>query len=828
MFHRLRNVSIATQLYVSFFVIIALFIAVLLYSNAVINRVNVAHQRMADFVATRSAEVDSFETVFAQFDSTIQSLMLYHEFEIEMHPEIIAHHSEIISGLVHIMQDVTNSYIYLVNADNYISERNRLMGIGTMSAIQMNVQRLYHSVSEAFFFGGEPNWQTFVSIGVYSRVVEENIGRLRPYMYGEADELQTEIITILQDYSIQGFFIVFFVVGLSSFLAWATVKSFVLRISSIEKYVRRIKKGDLSKPAQGSDEISHLINDIIESMANVITSINQVSIESGEGSIALIDVTDFEGGYADALTKVNNLIENMEKHHAASLRTRLAEQNSLAKSRFLAHMSHEIRTPITAVLGISEIQLRNPHLPLPVMEAFAKIFDSANNLQGIINDILDISKIEANKMELVIAQYESTSLISDTVQLHVINLGDKDINFAIDINENMPAYLIGDELRTKQIINNLLSNAIKYTDSGDVKLSLHCERKQYSEVDLIIVVSDTGRGMTQTQIEALTDEYSRFHEQEDPRLIGTGLGMSITQGFISMMGGTLSVESTVGVGTTFRVVIPQVASRKEVIGKECADNLRNYESGALKGRRNEKITYASMSHGRVLVVDDVDANLYVAKELMSFYDLNVETALSGYIAIEKIKEGKTYDIIFMDYMMPDIDGVKTVRIIREMGYTGCIVAFTANAMIGAAEEFMKNGFNSFLPKPIQSAQLDAVLHKFIGANKGTAGKIPKKNRFMEPNSGMLAVVQKKFLSGQRDVMKKLEDAVASNDLQTAVYLTHTLKGLVLLMEVNDVGQMAGQLEAAFNEGTVNTELMQQLGIEIGKLISELEAVHEKA
>jgi len=715
---KLKNIQITARLYISFFVIISLFIIIILYSSSILNRVNSAHLHMMDFVVTRSVEVDLFEAVFEQFNRNIQSLVLYYELSIEMHESILAHHSGIISGFVREMQIITDRYIYLVNSDIYISEQNRLMGIGTMSAIQMSVQQLYRAVSDGFFAGGEPSLQQMVDIGIHTRVAQENIGRLRPYMDAEARDLQMEISEILQRYSTNALIVVILVVVLAVLLAWLAVKSFVVRIKSIEKLVLRIKQGDLSISVRETDEISRLVNDSISSMTEVIAKINQVAIENESGQMsARIDATDFEGSYREALTRVNNLIESIEKNHAANLRAALAEQNSLAKTRFLARMSHEIRTPITAVLGISEVQLRDPNLPLNIMEAFAKIFDSANNLQGIINDILDISRIESNKMDLIIGRYESSSLIWDTVQLHVINLADKEISFEIDVDENMPAYLIGDELRIKQIINNLMSNAFKYTDGGNVRLSLYCEYKNDDDVLLRIEVSDTGRGMTPSQIAILTDEYTRFHEQEDHLSAGTGLGMSIVQGFVDMMGGTLSVQSQVGKGTTICVAIPQMAAGKEVLGKEAADNLRNHEASALSHKWNSGLVYEPMPYGSVLVVDDVEANLYVAQELMSFYDLQIETAKSGQAAIDKIKSGKTYSVIFMDYMMPDMDGVEAAGKIRELDYKGYMVAFTANAMIGQAEKFIEQGFDSFLSKPIQSTQLDTILHKFIRAKQ---------------------------------------------------------------------------------------------------------------
>jgi len=246
-----------------------------------------------------------------------------------------------------------------------------------------------------------------------------------------------------------------------------------------------------------------------------------------------------------------------------------------------------------------------------------------------------------------------------------------------------------------------------------VCLDVRCERLQNQEVMLRIGVSDTGKGMTPEQLAVLSAEYTRFHEAEDRSTYGTGLGMSIVYGFVNMMRGTISVESTVGVGTLFRLAIPQIVAGTEVMGRVTAQNLREFNTANLRIQHATEITFESMSHASVLVVDDVDINLFVAQKLMHFYDLQVETALSGQLAIDKVNEGKTYDIIFMDHMMPGMSGVEAVRLIRGLGYSGIIVAFTANTMLGQAEEFIGDGFDDVLQKPIQSAQLDIILKKYI-------------------------------------------------------------------------------------------------------------------
>jgi len=546
-----------------------------------------------------------------------------------------------------------------------------------------------------------------------------------------------------------------------------------------------------------------------------------------------LDNSEIVAAYLQDMTIIKEMMEQKEK-------MQIAEENSQAKSKFLASVSHEIRTPITAVLGISEIQMQNPNLPIDVEEAFAKIYDSAGILLNIINDILDISRIEAGKMDIISARYEVSSVAIDTVQLHLVYLGSKRIKFVVDADENMPAYLTGDELRIKQVLNNVLSNAFKYTDVGTVTLRMYCEylddnHEVGADINLVISVIDTGKGMTESQLTALQDEYTRFHEKEDRFTQGTGLGMPIVYNLINLMNGSIEVESQVGVGTTVTIRLPQQIAGEEKLGIETVENLRKFESGIFASSKKMTFTPEPMPYGRVLIVDDVETNIYVAKGLMSFYDLQIEAVNGGYPAIEKVKEGEVYDIIFMDHMMPDINGMETTKILRGLGYDAPIVALTANALIGQAEEFLKNGFDGFVSKPIQTVHLNSVLNKFIRDKQppevleaARSGSTLSESVISESGGiddyysrpDVYDAVRKEFLRTQKNVMEEVESFIAEGDFGTARRLVHTLKGMAGLLQESELLNLSGEAEAILENK--NIPVLDALAAKTAEILEKLE------
>ena len=413
-------------------------------------------------------------------------------------------------------------------------------------------------------------------------------------------------------------------------------------------------------------------------------------------------------GYIEDLRVIKAMVEEMK-------RIDIAEEESRAKTRFLARMSHEIRTPLSAIMGVTQIQLQNYSLVPDTEEAFLRIHSSGELLHKIINDILDLSKVEAGKMEIIPATYDTASLIVDTVQLNLMYMGSKRIEFRLRVDENLPSHMIGDEIRIKQILNNLLSNAFKYTHEGMISLAFDIERRESGdEIALVVTIEDTGQGMSQEQIDTLFEiEFTRFNVQYNRSIEGTGLGMSIAYQLLNMMNGDIKIKSTPGVGSTFTIRIPQKPDGSFVIGKEAATSLQNLEMTQKSMKRLARAEWEPMPYGSVLVVDDVESNLFVARGLLMPYKLKVETVDSGYAAIEKVKAGRVYDIIFMDHMMPFMDGIQAAQIIRGLGYERPIVALTANTIKGQSALFMNNGFSAFISKPIDVNILNSCLLRFI-------------------------------------------------------------------------------------------------------------------
>ena len=530
--------------------------------------------------------------------------------------------------------------------------------------------------------------------------------------------------------------------------------------------------------------------------------------------------------YGDALCKVI-LFRDMTEIQNASVRLEkaLVQANAanITKNRFLASMSHEIRTPMNVIIGIAQIQLSKGNLTEDYEAALKRIYNSGGILLGIINDILDLSKIETGKMELNPTLYDMPSLVHDAVQLNIVRIESKPIEFKLDIDENLPSKLIGDELRIKQILNNLLSNAIKYTKEGYVKLSIK-HTASGKNVSLCFIVEDKGQGMKPEDVNKLFSEYIRFNLESNLATEGTGIGLNITKNLVELMEGTITAESTYGKGSVFTVTIMQKAVECEAIGAELSQRLRNFTFSGEKQLAGLQIMRYPMPYGKVLVVDDVETNLFVAEGLLSPYKINIETVLSGFAAIEKVQAGNVYDVIFMDHMMPQMDGMEATKRLREMNYKGVIVALTANAIAGNAEMFKQNGFDDFIAKPIDARHLNDILDKYIRKNHPEEAQKYKPEMTGETasskiNPKMLEV----FRRDAEKAIKTLRETAASGDIKLYTTTAHAMKSALANVGESQKSKVALLLEEAGIKGdwtyiNANTENFAQM---LEQLVKEL-------
>ncbi|MDR1241785.1 MAG: response regulator [Deltaproteobacteria bacterium] len=486
-------------------------------------------------------------------------------------------------------------------------------------------------------------------------------------------------------------------------------------IMEAKAFANALSRGDLNFKLPPSD------NPIAGPLKALYASLKHLSWQTRE--IAQGDYAqrvDFMGDFSEAF---NSMVEQLEQRSADLVQAKVTAEAALeSKSAFLATVSHEMRTPLNAILGLSTMELQED-LSLRTCANLEKIYNAGSHLLNIVNDILDLSKMEAGGFEIIPEEYNFPDLINELLQINFVRIESKDIAFKLEIDETIPLKMLGDTLRVKQILSNLLSNAFKYTDKGQVVFRVSWRREDDAAV-LSFSVSDTGMGIKKEDIGKLFTEYSQINSRANRRVEGTGLGLSIAKHLTDLMNGVITVESEYGAGSVFRVDLPQKIISGLPVGFEIADSLKNFRFMGKSVALNKNFTRAYMPYGKILLVDDVETNISVAKGLMRPYGLQVDHALSGQEAVDKIRsvsaddsENK-YDAIFMDHMMPDMDGMEATRIIREKicteyAQTVPIIALTANAATGDEKMFLANGFNAFMTKPIDLTQLDAALNKYV-------------------------------------------------------------------------------------------------------------------
>lgn len=507
---------------------------------------------------------------------------------------------------------------------------------------------------------------------------------------------------------------------------------------------------------------------------------------------------------------VMSIIKTFQDVRDVEFAKREAIEISKMKDNFLANMSHEIRTPINAVLGMDKMILRETNQQT-VREYATDIQNAGNNLLTIINEILDFSKIESGKLDIIPVQYDLSELLVSVYQLVKNRAEDKNLALTFAIDPSVPKILCGDETRIRQIIVNLLTNAVKYTEKGLVTLKLTGERTEEKVIVLSARVEDTGVGIKPEDMEKLFGSFQRLDENRNRNIEGTGLGLAITRQFAKLMQGDVQVESVYGKGSVFTAIIPQEIIEDVPIG--------NFDKDRHSIAKEEEITKFTCPKGRILVVDDVPMNLKVVKGLLKGTLLQIDTASSGEECLEMLLK-KKYDIVFLDHMMPGLDGIETRKemIKQSSPYNAKVpvIMLTANAMVGAREQYVKQGFIDYLAKPIIEEELRSKIISYMPSGlicyeessqkqtvEGDGERRQRLSKILNVEEGLMYVggemdfyieILEEYCSDDRG--KRLAECFAQADYERYRIEVHALKSTSYSIGALDLATKAKNLEEA--------------------------------
>lgn len=465
-----------------------------------------------------------------------------------------------------------------------------------------------------------------------------------------------------------------------------------------------------------------------------------------------------------------------------------AEKNAAAnqaKSAFLANMSHEIRTPINAVLGMDEMILRESE-DQTILGYAANIKHAGSNLLEIVNEILDFSKIEAGKMEIIPENYDISSLVVDLVNMISERANNKNLEFNLAADPNLPKTLFGDSVRIKQCVLNLLTNAVKYTREGSVTFSVGFEKISgvSDKIRLSVSVKDTGIGIKNEDMEKLCSPFERIEEEKNKTIEGTGLGMSIVTRLLSMMGTKLEVKSVYGEGSEFSFNVEQSVVDWTSVG----DINEAYKKNAIQMAGYKEKLHAPKAH--LLFVDDTEMNLEVIKGLLKKTGIKIDTALSGKKTLELVKEN-VYDILFIDHRMPEMDGIETLHAMQALEENKCkgkpCIALTANAISGVKQMYLSEGFTDYLSKPVDPEKLENVIRKYLPQDY--IEEDSSENEENNSGEGDTAFIEKLKLVEEIEVTTALKNCASAELLESS-----------LKKYVSDIDSRAEELQNLYESG----------------------------